>query len=416
MRWFKLRIVAIIVALLLLLSTLFVFADVSDEIEVTINEYDTQRYRFERGNSRWEFFTNTFNAWLPVLGNPLGVVGPYQIISQNLEVLNEQEGYAFFRIIDQDPAAYFEGIDINFINIGGLPAAGSGSGESTGQNTGITPGERSAVISDQLSFGDRADFCDYYGFVDEQCVQEYALYQNGGKSTAGCTSTRCQQLDQVWMSIRGLLNGISPEAKTSVYDPVTKTWVSSAGALPTTPTTPPVGVPAPAVDLSTRPTDQGQRLLWIYNTYKDYIDLAASETNVEWSLIVAVIDVESQGDPRAVSCTGAAGLMQFIVSTAKDLGLRTTENNPVVHDIQCAGKNWETSRTCRNNNLNACDFVNDDRFNPEINIRTGARYLRQLLDQQNGNLQQALLRYSGNNPTYYNTVNERKEKIEGLMG
>ena len=62
------------------------------------------------------------------------------------------------------------------------------------------------------------------------------------------------------------------------------------------------------------------------------------------NLVKAVIQVESGGDPNALSPKGAAGLMQLMPATAAELG---------------AG----------------------DRFDPEQNIASGTRYLRGLIDQ-----------------------------------
>lgn len=55
--------------------------------------------------------------------------------------------------------------------------------------------------------------------------------------------------------------------------------------------------------------------------YLPIIKDVAAKTHVGRSLIMAVIKVESDFDPKAVSPKGAMGLMQLLPSTAKDLGV-----------------------------------------------------------------------------------------------
>jgi len=73
-------------------------------------------------------------------------------------------------------------------------------------------------------------------------------------------------------------------------------------------------------------------------------------------LAAAVIEVESGGDPTAVSPKGAVGLMQLMPATARALGVA-------------------------------------EAFDPEQNVRGGALYLRQMLDRF-GSLPLALAAYN----------------------
>lgn len=86
------------------------------------------------------------------------------------------------------------------------------------------------------------------------------------------------------------------------------------------------------------------------------INQAAREANVDSALLMAVIDVESGGNPQAVSPKGATGLMQLMPGTGMRHGA-------------------------------------SDLFDPLQNIGAGARYLKQLMNQF-GDLQIALAAYN----------------------
>jgi soluble lytic murein transglycosylase-like protein len=83
---------------------------------------------------------------------------------------------------------------------------------------------------------------------------------------------------------------------------------------------------------------------------------AASAANISQALLAALVWQESRWNPLAVSRRGAVGLAQLMPATARDLGV-----NPA---------------------------------DPIANLNGGARYLRQLLDQFDGNVEKALAAYN----------------------
>lgn len=101
----------------------------------------------------------------------------------------------------------------------------------------------------------------------------------------------------------------------------------------------------------------------IYSSHNSFLPfnheviLAANETEIEPALIHAVIAVESQHNPHALSKKGAYGLMQLMPETSRRFNVL-------------------------------------DKNNPKQNILAGAKYLRELLHLFNGDLKLTLAAYN----------------------
>ena len=130
--------------------------------------------------------------------------------------------------------------------------------------------------------------------------------------------------------------------------------------LPSSPFDPPI---KPPMVSQPPPLTVSPPVPWVSNNLQEkrgidpIIEEAAGTYGVEPGLIRAVIQVESGGNPMAVSPAGAQGLMQLMPATGAELGIK----NP---------------------------------FDPVQNVMAGTRYLRQLLDRYQGNVRLALAAYN----------------------
>jgi len=91
--------------------------------------------------------------------------------------------------------------------------------------------------------------------------------------------------------------------------------------------------------------------------FSEIIKEASQTYGIDEGIIGAVIKAESSFNAKATSSCGAMGLMQLMPATAKGLGVK-------------------------------------DAYNAEENIMAGTKYLKQKLDEFNGNLPMALAAYN----------------------
>ena len=120
------------------------------------------------------------------------------------------------------------------------------------------------------------------------------------------------------------------------------------------------------------------------STFDGLIGAASEVFGVDSNLIKAVIQKESEFNPSAVSPKGALGLMQLMPETAELLGV-------------------------------------DDPYNPAKNVYGGTKYLKQMIDRYEGNLEKALAAYNAG-PTRVDRaggvpdIEETKNYVEGVLG
>jgi len=90
--------------------------------------------------------------------------------------------------------------------------------------------------------------------------------------------------------------------------------------------------------------------------YSSVIQASAKQHEVDWKLVAAVMKVESNYNPQAISRKGAVGLMQLMPDTA--------------------------------------GLYHVDPYNPEQNIEGGVRHLKMLMDRYSGKLELVLAAYN----------------------
>ena len=100
----------------------------------------------------------------------------------------------------------------------------------------------------------------------------------------------------------------------------------------------------------------------------------AEKYNVDVALLLAIVYAESNFNPLAVSKSGAAGLMQMMPHTARELGLKVPKYSNKLKPTQ-------------NANI-------DERFDPTKNLHAGLAYFKKLLEKYRGDLTLTLGAYN----------------------
>jgi len=122
--------------------------------------------------------------------------------------------------------------------------------------------------------------------------------------------------------------------------------------------------------------------LWYPLSYQQIVRGHARNYNLDPALLAAVIYKESKFKPDARSSSGAIGLMQLLPDTAKGIAIHT----------------------------GGSQFRVDDLYNPEINVRYGAWYLRHLLEKY-GDERDALAAYNAGQ----DNVDRWRRRGEGIQ-
>ena len=131
-------------------------------------------------------------------------------------------------------------------------------------------------------------------------------------------------------------------------------------------------VPAQAPAMPYALPANGARLLAFFDIAPDYkrvkhhLRAASGQHGVDYELLQAVIATESGFDAAAVSPKGAVGLMQVMPTTASRFGVRADAKRTVEQKLT----------------------------DPAVNVPTGTRYLRHLLDLFPGRMDLALAAYN----------------------
>ena len=99
--------------------------------------------------------------------------------------------------------------------------------------------------------------------------------------------------------------------------------------------------------------------------YTEYVEKYSREYNIDKYLVYAIIKAESNFNENAKSKSQAIGLMQIMELTAIEIAEKMELN-----------------------------VSEEDLFNPDLNIKIGLKYYKELMDKYNNNYQMAIVAYN----------------------
>lgn len=120
--------------------------------------------------------------------------------------------------------------------------------------------------------------------------------------------------------------------------------------------------------------------------YADEIRAQAERTGLPASLIAGIIRQESAFDPRATSPVGARGLMQLMPATAREMSGKV-----------------------------GIPYQPDRLYRPEVSIRLGSFYFKEVLDGFDGNVELALAGYNGGPNRIRRMWNEERTELDDFL-
>lgn len=117
------------------------------------------------------------------------------------------------------------------------------------------------------------------------------------------------------------------------------------------------------------PIESAPRDFWRYAyplPYRDVLEKYSKEHGVDPFITAGLIRQESEFDARVISHSNAYGLMQILPSTGRELGVRVGAGRVATNDL----------------------------FNPNVNVRLGTFYVKNLLDTFGNELERSLASYN----------------------